>query len=217
MAVMDKCDVSHLEDLLLFENGDLRVVPASVLEESPQNEISVFCWKHGLYGLLTIELIEWLDLKIGGRKAIEIGAGNGALGRELGIRTTDSFQQEKPEFKALYASTGQPTVKYGSDVERIDAIRAMRKYSPQVVIGNWVTHKYRKDAHEKGGNAWGIDEDKILERVEEYIVIGNQQTHGKKHIIDKPHEKFAFPWLYSRSMHYQDNCIYVWKGARHEG
>jgi len=61
------------------------------------------------------------------------------------------------------------------------------------------------------------DEDKILERVEEYIVIGNQQTHGKKHIIDKPHEKFAFPWLYSRSMHYQDNCIYVWKGARHEG
>src|SRR5271170_675184 len=64
--------------------------------------LKLFCHATGRYGLPTIELVEYLKELIGGRSAIEIGAGNGDLGRHLGIPMTDSRLQEDPVIRERY-------------------------------------------------------------------------------------------------------------------
>ena len=83
-----------------------------------------------MYLLPTIELVERLKRAIDGRRAIEIGSGNGVLAEALGIQGTDNFMQEMPKYKALYAAQGQPTIKYGKNVENLDALAAIKKYKP---------------------------------------------------------------------------------------
>ena len=48
---------------------------------------------------------------------------------------TDSFMQEEPWCRAIYASMQQPTVRYGADVEKLDAAAALPKSRPAVLAG----------------------------------------------------------------------------------
>lgn len=129
-------------DTACLVNGILQVMPSQFYEGIAQHDLSLWCVRRGLYCLPTLELVNFVRDQIGDRDAVEIGVGNGALGRAVGIRMTDSRQQETPAVKALYGDLDQAVVTYGADVEKLTALEAVEEYTPQVVVGAWVTHRY---------------------------------------------------------------------------
>jgi hypothetical protein len=200
-------------NVLLDDKGLLKIVESSFYSKIPQEHLCLFCHKHGFYCLPTTELIDWLKNEIDLSSTIEIGAGHGAISRFLKIPSTDSRYMEQPEIRAYYALGGQPVTTYSEDIIKLDAISAIKKYKPITVFGCWITHKYREDEHERGGNMFGVDEDWVIKNINKYIVIGNEQTHSKKRILNLPHKEYKFPWLYSRSLEYTKNIIYVWENT----
>ncbi len=200
-------DITELEKNALL-NGNLITKAAEFYEQFDQETISQFCVKYGIYCLPTIELIDWLKKEINSKRTIEVGAGNGCLGRSLQIKMTDSYQQTKPEVVLLYQILKQTPVKYGKDVKKINGLSAVKKYKPKVVVATWITNRW--DHSMEYGNIDGIDETKLISKVKKYIHIGNIDTHGTKKALRKPHKKYQFPWLYSRSMNKKGNIIYVW-------
>lgn len=169
----------------------------------------MFLHVHGIYILPTEELINWLKENISG-SAIEIGAGNGAISRALKIPITDSRLQEQEEIKKIYSAMGQPVIIYPDDVEKLDADEAVKKYNPDTVIGAFITHKYRDDRPEIGGNQYGVEEESILDAVKKYINIGNLITHGMKPILKMKHEQYFFDWIITRAVDQKMNRIFVW-------
>ncbi len=199
-------DISYLNEILL-KDGELQILPALIYEEIPHDHLRIFCVKNGIYQLPTVELIEWLRKIINGKKAIEIGSGNGAIGKALSIIATDSFMQERPEIRDLYKAMQQAPVKYGKNVKKYSALKAIKKFKPEIVIASWVTQIYRSDS--ELGNVYGVDENKLLKDVDMYIHIGNRVPH-KKRILTLMHKQYQFPWLFSRGERKKDNVIYVW-------
>jgi hypothetical protein len=200
-------DISPLEEILLRE-GKIIPAPYDDLKKFSQDQLSTFCVKHGVYQIPTIELIGFLMSEIPSvGSVIEIGAGNGCIGRALGIRMADNKMQQNPMIKAHYAAIDQPTVNYGDDVEKIDGNEAVKKYRPKTVIACWLTDKLN-------GNMFGVDESRFFkDGVTKYIHIGNEGTHGNKRILKtRNHKKLKFPWLLSRSLTKDDNVIYVFGG-----
>lgn len=171
----------------------------------------MFGVRNGVYSIPTIELVDFLRTRIGGRRAIEIGAGTGELAKALGIPATDNRQQEEPGLKAYYAQLGQPTVPYGDHVERLDASEAVAKYKPEVVIACWVTHRFDPARESAGGSTSGVDEAAIIAACDEYIFIGNEQVHAQKPIWALPHEKATPPWIYSRAANGSPDFVATWR------
>ncbi|EAB4417367.1 hypothetical protein D7B12_18215 [Salmonella enterica] len=171
----------------LFDSkGVLLPKPAAFYRSLTVAQRAMLGHEHGIYSFPTIEAVNFLRRIVEGRehKTIEIGAGNGGWCKALGIRGTDSFLQRRPDIAAKYASMGQPPASYGPHVEKLEAIKAIRKYRPEVVIGSWVTQKFRADRFCMRGNVDGVDEIRLLELVDEYIIIGNTAQHGDKMILD---------------------------------
>lgn len=207
--VLEESDISELEKVLIGEGGKLNLLPYSLLARFTQNQLSLFCHKHAIYQLPTLELINFIRSQYGNEEALEIGAGNGCIGRSLGIRMVDNKMQEIPEIKAYYAAAGQPVIRYGDDVEHLDAIEGIKKYRPKVVVACWVTQKWKPGMEE--GNALGVDEEEIFANgVEKYIHVGNEKTHASKIILNLfPVKKYKHKTILSRSMDRDKNVIYV--------
>lgn len=197
----------------LDPHGQLRIHPLAFWQQFSQLEIGYFCVTQGHYCIPTQELIDWLRTAIGGRKAIEVGAGQGALGRALSIPTTDNKMQLRPEIAALYQSYGQEIIRYGNDVRQLDAESAVQHFMPKVVVAAWLTHRYNPDEHWREGNQYGPREERIIRKVD-YIFIGNRGVHRHKPILSLPHESYEFPWLLSRAVSGEPNFIAVWKRSR---
>lgn len=209
--VVEDLDVRWVDAALLDPQGRVRVLPSADLRKIPQNAARLWCHQRAVYLLPSVELITWLKEKIGGRMAIEIGAGNGAVSRALGIPITDNRCQDWPDVKAHYAASGQPTVQYPSDVETLPALEAVAKYKPQVVIACWVTHLYHPEEHERGGNMYGVDEDALLASgIETYIHIGATTSHSRKRILSRKYEEFRPDFLFGRGDP-EDRVIWVWE------
>lgn len=210
-SVLKKEDITSLENEALNTAGNLVIKPYSFWQEIDQNKQSLFMLKYGIYVLPTFELIEWLKSKIIG-VAIEIGAGNGSIARELKIPITDSRMQEREDIKLMYFMGGQPVIKYPEDVEKLDSFEAIYKYRPQTVIGAFITHKYIDEI--KKGNFWGVDEDFILLHAKRYLNIGNLETHKHKPILQLKHEAHYFPWLITRSINQSANRIFEFNNGK---
>lgn len=209
MKLLQPKDVSYLDSLLL-DNGLLKVLSASTYSTIPTEDLMLYGHFKGYYCFPTIELAEWLMQHIDVDSTIEIGAGHGALARYMKIPAIDSKCMELPEVKIYYALMRQPITIYPEDIIKLDAIEAIKKYKPKTVIGCWITHKYKEEDHERGGNMYGIEEEDILKNVDQYIVVGNEKVHGKKKILELKHEEYKFPWLFSRASEPQKNIIYIW-------
>jgi len=149
---------------------------------------------------------------IGDRSAIEIGAGHGVLAEALDIPATDSRQQDDPKYRRVYLGSGQPPVHYGDNIIKMDAAEAVRHYRPDVVIAQWVTHRWRPDRHHAGGNEVGVDEEDILEHCSAYIFIGNRRVHKDKGIWTRPHSISEPSFVFSRSVNGSPDFIAVWPG-----
>lgn len=204
-------DTSYLDTDLLDSNGLLKVMPAEYYQNIPQEHLAIWCHKHAVYSLPTYELLEVVRREIGGAKAIEIGAGNGCLGRALGIPITDSCIQEREDIAVAYNAIGQPIVKYPKDIIKMEALDAVHHYKPEVVIASWVTQKWRKG--DKDGFQFGVNEEALLRLVDKYIMVGNHGVHQSKRIGKYP-LNFIYDdkglLLHSRSMRTDLNCVYVW-------
>lgn len=209
-SVLPARDISKLEAMAFDDNGEFRILPASNWWQFTTEQRQLFGHKHAMYCIPTAELIEYLDRRIGNRDALEIGAGNGIVGRALGIRMTDSHQQAMPKYKELYHMSGQPVIKYGKDVLKMDALEAVKRFKPDVVIGCWVTHLWREAEGWRGGNEVGVDETKLIKRVDEYIVVGNHKVHKDKPIMEDVENVQTPDWLVSRASAPIYNAIYTW-------
>src|SRR4030042_942573 len=212
MCILDgKKDISYLDNELLV-NELLQIKDASFYKGILQEDLAMWCYNHGVYGLPTTELIEWLKDQMVEGKTVEIGAGMGTIGRALKIPITDSCIMNDPVVSIYYKSMGQPTTKYPNDIIKLSAIDTISTYKPINVIASWVTQIYKdEDGANQSSSVFGVDEDFILDNVKKYILIGHKKIHGTKRILKREHKEYQFPWLYSRSMSVNENIIYVWE------
>lgn len=201
--------IQDISPEVLQDNGRLKILPVDRWKKYPYIEFRAFCHLKARYGIPTVELIEFLINKINGRDALEIGAGSGDLGCILNIRMVDNKQQERPEIIERYNSMQQPVIKYPKEVEKMDALVAVKKYKPQVVIGSWIT-TYSVKQMSYGSSPYGVKEKEILDLVDTYILIGNKDTHGDKPIMKIPHEEINEPWILSRGRNPENNRIWIW-------
>ncbi len=213
MYILNPAAVRDISDILLDAHGVLRVVPAAALEKTTPQERLAFGVRRGLYSFPTEELCAFLRGRIGGRTAIEIGAGPGVLAKALNIPATDNRQQEEPAMQAYYQSLRQSTVPYGEHVEKLDAAAAVKKYRPQVVVACWVTHRFDPQRPHAGGSTSGVTEASIIASCEEYIFVGNEHLHAHKPIWTLPHAKYTPPWLFSRAINRTRDFIAIWRNG----
>jgi hypothetical protein len=217
-AQMGLLDASRAEEVLTeldaecLKDGRLQAMPAAFYAKWSQNDLSLWCVNRGFYCLPTLELVDFIRDQIDCENAIEIGAGNGALGRAVGIPMTDSRQQEREDVRELYIKKmGQAVVDYGDDVEKYTALEAAEKYRPRVILAAWVTHRFNPERPQSHGNMNGVDESKLLGKkyVKKYIFVGHERVHALKPILSRRHTAHRLPYLYSRSFDLQ-NVVWIW-------
>lgn len=205
---LTKQDISEIEAYTGASSGIIKPLPVAEVEKFGWEKILLFMYKYGLYTLPTVELIDYLAGIVRGKRAIEIGAGMGTIGRSLRIPITDSRMQELPEVKAYYDAVRQPVIRYPDDVEKLDALAAVEKYEPEVVIGSYITHKWKPGM--QSGNQWGVDTGELIKRVPAYYMIGNMETHrndpAMKYLDGIEHHDF----LYTRGGK-ETSVIFRWK------
>lgn len=199
-----------LTDELIMNNGKIKLLSYKDYDKYDWNDFRTFCHFNARYGIPTIELIDYLRQTIDGRSAIEIGAGAGDLGYHLGIKMTDSKMQERRDIIKSYEAMRQPVIKYPDDVEKIDALEAVKKYQPDVVIGSWIT-TYAPHEMPYGSNPWGVKEEEILSLCETLIIVGNTNIHGDKPLRSKKHVTIHGNWIVSRAKSPDHNCIFIWE------
>lgn len=205
-------DMGHLDRLLLDDKGRMKLHPAEFYRPLSLLELRAWANLRGRYGFPTVELVSWLKDKIGGRKALEIGAGNGDLGHHLGVPMTDSYQQVEDKETVAYLNLyGIKGTAPPPDVEKEDGENAVRRRKPQVVIGCYVTEKYDPKNPSGSGNYRGVRYDYVIDRCETFILIGNELVHGQNKALRLPHQKLHFPWLMSRAQMPELNRIWVWE------
>jgi hypothetical protein len=193
--LVEELDRIFMEDSLVVPVGYEEV------QKIPRNDLRVYCNIRGIYTIVTTELVEWLKGQID-ENTIEIGSGNGTLGRALGIPTTDNRLQEDSMIAMQYLMMGQRPIQYPNDIEKLDGIEAIKKYKPSMVIGSWITHKWRVSEPELEGNAWAPDEEEIMSLVDTYMMIGNMRVHANNRLLDKRKYKVhaeSPPYLVSRA------------------
>jgi len=200
---------NHISEIF-YPNGKLRPLPASWWLEKGFTFRRSFLHFRAQYFLPTLESIGFIHSLIGDPKnCIEVGAGNGWLGYLLGVRMTDSWLQRKPEVAQIYEGSKQPTIEYGLDVEKLDAISAVKKYKPDTVIASWVSDLLNLS----WSNPYAIDEVEMMNHCRRYIFIGTRQQHHYKALIKSwPKTKqYQGRGLLSRSKDDSQNLIWVFE------
>lgn len=207
-------NVAKITAKAIADNGDLNVLPSEFYKQFTQEDISTFCTREGYYSLPTEELIEFLKNEIGTEeKVIEIAAGNGVYGRELGIVSTDSYLQKlNPQVKLAYEQTQQTIVPYGNDVKPLEAMEAVRKYKPRIIVVAWGTHKFDRKKPLEKGNQYGIEYEKIMayQSVEKIILIGDLEIHKFNPVHKKATRIIQEDWIVSRSTQ-NKNAIIIYE------
>jgi hypothetical protein len=197
--------------ILLDDQGIIKLQSADFYKTLDYTELRVWCLCRAIYQLPTIELIDWLKDNFNLRLAIEIGAGNNYLYHHLGIKGIDNYSEQIPAVKLVHQLLNQPSTDPPPEVENLDAIAAIKKYQPETVITAWMTLKTEDPEGIDAGHKYAPDEEEILDTGVTYIHIANEEIHGDRQIMNKPHETFYFDWLVSRGKYPEKNCICVWK------
>lgn len=194
----------------VYKDGEFQILGKEFWCQFSLDQIHLFMNQEALYVLPTEELIDFLDKEIGEADTIEVGAGRGIIGRELGIRTTDSYQQASDsDTRIMYELINCPTIRYPKFVEKIDAVSAARKYRPHTILGCFVTHKWRGDT--RSGNDLGIDMTKMFSYARRFILVGNKRVHGDNPLMKFPHREIDLDGLITRGFCQELNRIFIWE------
>ena len=193
----------------VYKDGEFQILDATFWNQFSREQILKFMNEESLYVLPTEELLCFLDQEIGANTAIEVGAGRGIIGRELNIRTTDSYQQSDSFMKQLYNAIQTPTIKYPKYIEKIDAVSAARKYRPHTILGCFVTHKWRHDT--QSGNDFGIDMTKMFSFAKKFILVGNKKVHKDNPLMRVPHIEITLEGLITRGAQPELNRVFIWE------
>lgn len=196
--------------ILLDSQGILKLQSADFYQTIDNTDLRVWCLCRAIYQLPTVELVDWLKDNFNLRLAIEIGAGNNYLYHHLGIKGIDNYSEQIPAVKQVHEILNQPSTNPPPEVEKLDAIAAIKKYQPETVIASWMTLKTDDPKDVDAGHGYAPDEKEILDTGVTYIHIANESIHSDRLIMAKPHETYYFDWLISRGKHPEQNCIYVW-------
>jgi len=189
----------------IFEGNDLKILPFDYyLKEFTSNEIYSFMLEEDIYLIPTEELCTLLDQLIEDNLAIEIGAGRGFLGRELGIITTDSHSKNDK----FPVSMGNGHIfKYPDYIEKIDAAKAIRKYKPHTVIGSYIVGR---KTYLNNSGTYGVDGKDLLKHCKRYFHIGNLDIHCDNPILSISHTELEFPYLITKNMNPDTDRIFIW-------
>lgn len=205
-----KYSEKELNDLMLFKFNPLEVYPSDFFEMQTEKTLMGHAnYVSGVYQYITIELCEFLKQLICDKKTIEICAGHGAIGKYLGIPSIDRKLMIK-EAKEYYSQFKQlKTIDYPNHIIEMTANQALKFYNPEIVIGSWVTQKYisKKDID---ASIYGVEEEKIIDKCEMYIHIGNKNVHGTKRINKTPHYLIKADFLFSRAINSDLNEIRIY-------
>jgi len=211
-------EMASFNKVFMFK-GLVVPVPVETVDAIDKDKIRLYCHKKGIYGIITDELIDYINVQFfseGTQNVIAVGSGLGTLGRALGIPVTDSRLQETPEMRAMYAISGQPVIRYPSDIQTLEVIQAIAKYKPTTIVGSWCTQIYRKGDEEEeiGSNMYGFDFYKILNRttVTRIILYGTETIHGLFRIVNDPDYKVIRhkgDFMRSRTADNNNNTIFV--------
>ena len=210
VGVVDKNTSTENIRKTVMDGREMKILPASVWESFSWSEVRMLLHETGVYVVPTEELIDYLDKQIGEHSAIEICAGNGFIGRELGIPVTDSYQQQDDvATKMYYEAFGQPCIRYPKDVIKLEANKAVDRFRPHTVIACYATHKWRYDT--MSGNDNGVDFQRLMRRIHRLILVGNTEVHKDNPLMSLPHEEVILPGLITRSAHPETNRIFIWE------
>jgi len=180
-----------------------RTPRAATLAVLDPGQLRAFAHVHGLYGLPTLELIEWLAPLLAGKKLLEIGAGLGGFGRPFGATLTDSMVQLQGTVALVYALMQQPTIIYPRDVHRVDAARAAKQLRPDVILASWVTQRFDASAGDVEGAslafAHGVDWPRVFRWCPKVVFLGSERNHGTQRWQTRPDlVEVAGPVLWGR-------------------
>lgn len=211
--ILDDADTSYMDERFFDDDGRIHLLPAQAWREVPHDHLRLWCHRHAIYGVPTVELVDFLRHEIDGDLAIEVGAGNGDLGWRLRIPATDSYSQtDIPWVAAYYRAVRQPATHPRPDTLQMTAQAAVRHYSPGVLIASWVTEFSSRPRPYTC--AVGVKERELLGRVRKYVHVGNKLVHGHKSILTKAHRLVKGPWIVSRHRDQSANCIYIWERGK---
>jgi len=208
-------------ELKLIEVRDsdyiINPLPFDYINQFDKDTINLVMQSIGLYTFPTCELIDWLKNQIDDdpglepHSAIEICAGTGWIGRTLGIPITDLRIQEDPAVIETYLKVGAKPIEYPNDIEKLEALEAVKKYKPDIVIGSYVTNKWgMKNSSKKRGSEFGVNTINIINNCWKYILIGNDDIHKGQPEMKRPHKRLSFPWLVTRG-DISKARIYIWE------
>jgi hypothetical protein len=210
-VTLPKIDVSHLDSFFLNTDGTLKAVDDLALHQLDSTERRVWAHNNSVYQFVSKEMIAWLKGFIGGRTAIEICAGNGAIGRHLGIPATDNGYYLTAKGIGYCQSRGERPVRPAEDVINMEAIEAVEFERPRVVIGAFVPPQYKHMyGTSSSGVSWGVDEEQLLRTVETYILLGNVESHMDRRIFRNPHKEYTPPWQVTRCENQSLNRMWIW-------
>jgi hypothetical protein len=205
-------NTQHLDSVLLDNEGRLKVLDTVVFGQINPIELKVWARNNGVFHFITTEMITWLKDRISGKAAIEICAGKGTIGRALGIPSTDSYVLQKPRNLYKIVELGEEPTNPPPDVLRYEAMQAVRKFKPAVVVGAFVSQVHRpwEDYNIIPSSPFGVDEELLLQHVQTYIMFGNKGPHKFKRIFKHKHKEYSFPWLHTRAQNQQLNRVWIW-------
>lgn len=208
---------------LLNSDGSVAILPWKIWQKYDRYQICHFCSRRAIYTLPTDELLDLLSELIDPNEfAVEICAGLGIIGRDLGLTLTDSKMQNDPGIQAAYALIGNATPDYPDDVETFEALEAADHYQPDCILSCFGTPKYSEERMEAllekwekegvpvkertrrakrlGGSIVGVDYPELIKKVKHLIVVTTEelfQNSGIMHIKHKVHTRAG---LYSRTL-----------------
>lgn len=213
--------MAALDELFLDGDGRMRVLEAEMLRSFPHFALQNWAQARGRYQFPTAELIQWLRARIAGRQCVEIGAGYGDIGRNVGgVTLTDSYFQTSEAMRLLYGAMVTHPIVPPADVMKREATAAAMKYNPDVMLACWVTQCYQpgdegsETTPKIGSCVGGVDFAGLLPYVGELIFVGNAETHKSMRLLALPHEEYSFPWIVSKAHDQGLNRIWVWKGGK---
>jgi|SRR5881628_1981023 len=200
-----------LDKTFLDQNGVPVAKPAAAYKAVPSILLKIWGCQRGVYQFITTEMVDyWVREQIGDLSAIEICAGYGTLGRALGIPVTDVKLQDNPVVRAHYLDIKHGCINYPADVEELEALEAIKKYKPKVVMGCYITQYSDHEIPGIPSSPFGPKEWEFFnEGVEKYIVFGNTIAHSGKQVYGFPHEELCFDWLLNKGEDQANNRVWV--------